>query len=149
MLHKLNCIQSTTKKSVRSTSWTPVRKNQLKRLANNCKWVSQRRLGRKLGVSPMTICRQLSKMNISCYKRVINVRKQQNTARIRQRKQRICAKNLPTYYIDRHVTWFWTMKNVLLMIAQTCKETITTTRMTNLNAQIVFALLEKRNIRST
>ena len=34
-----------------------------------CKGVSQRRLGRKLGVSHMTICRQLSKMNISCYRR--------------------------------------------------------------------------------
>ena len=33
------------------------------------KRVSQKRLGRKLGVSRMTMCRQLSKMNISCYKR--------------------------------------------------------------------------------
>ena len=33
------------------TSWTPTRKNQLKILANNRKGVSQRRLGRKLGVS--------------------------------------------------------------------------------------------------
>ena len=53
------------KKTGRPTSWTPARKNQLKRLANNRKGVSQRRLGRKLGVSHMTI----SKMNISCYKR--------------------------------------------------------------------------------
>ena len=51
------------------TSWTPTRKNQLKILANNRKGVSQRRLGRKLGISHVTICRQLSKMNISCYKR--------------------------------------------------------------------------------
>ena len=36
------------------------------------------------------------------------------------------------------------MKNILLMIAQICKETTTTTRMTNLNVHIVFALLEKR-----
>ena len=57
------------KKTGRLTSWTPVRKNQLKRLANNRKWVSQRRLGRKLGISHATIFRHLSKMNISCYKR--------------------------------------------------------------------------------
>ena len=38
------------KKTGRSTSRTPARKNQLKRLANNRKGVSQRRLGRKLGV---------------------------------------------------------------------------------------------------
>ena len=29
-------------------------------------------------------------------------------------RKTICAKNLPTYYIDRHVSWFWTMKNILL-----------------------------------
>ena len=57
------------KKTGRPTSWTPARKNQLKRLANIRKGVSQRRLGRKLGISHVTICRQLSKINISCYKR--------------------------------------------------------------------------------
>ena len=35
------------KKTGRPTSWTPARKSQLKRLANNRKGVSQRRLGRK------------------------------------------------------------------------------------------------------
>ena len=43
------------KKTIRPTSWTPGRKNQLKRLADNRKGVSQRRLGRKLGVSHVTI----------------------------------------------------------------------------------------------
>ena len=57
------------KNAGRPTSWTLVRKNQLKRLANNRKGVSQRSLGRKLDVSRMNICRKLSKMNISCYKR--------------------------------------------------------------------------------
>ena len=33
------------KKTNRPTSWTPARKNQMKRLGNNCKGVSQRRLG--------------------------------------------------------------------------------------------------------
>ena len=57
------------KQTGRPTSWTSTRKNQLKRLTNNRKGVSQRRLGCKFGVSQMTICRQLSKMNISCFKR--------------------------------------------------------------------------------
>ena len=39
------------KKIGRPTSWTPTRKNQLKIFTNNHKGVSQRRLGRKLGVS--------------------------------------------------------------------------------------------------
>ena len=77
------------KKTARPTSWIPARKNQLKRLANNRKGVSQRRLGHKLGVSRMTMCRQLSKMNISCYKR--------------EKTPKFCAKNWPTYYIDLHV----------------------------------------------
>ena len=53
------------KKTICLTSWTPARKNQLKRLANNHKGVSQRRFG----ISRITLCRQLSQMNISCYKR--------------------------------------------------------------------------------
>ena len=57
------------KKTGRPTSWTPPRKNQLKRLANNRKGVSQKRFNRELAVSHMTICRQLSKMNISCFRR--------------------------------------------------------------------------------
>ena len=52
------------KKTGRPTSWTSARKNQLKRLINNPKGVSQRRLGHKLGVSHVTICRQISKMGI-------------------------------------------------------------------------------------
>ena len=57
------------KKTVRPTSWTTTRKNKLKRLTNNRKGVSQRQLGRKFNVYHMTICRQLLKMNISCFKR--------------------------------------------------------------------------------
>ena len=53
------------KNTDRPTSWTPARKNQLKRLANNHKGVSQRRFG----ISRITLCRQLLQMNISCYKR--------------------------------------------------------------------------------
>ena len=53
----------------RPTPWTTSRKNQVKRLTNNRKEVSQRRFGRKLGIKHMNICRQLSKMNISCFKR--------------------------------------------------------------------------------
>ena len=57
------------KKTGRPASWTSTGNNQLKILTNNRKGVSQRRLGCKFGVSQMTICRQLSKMNISCFKR--------------------------------------------------------------------------------
>jgi transposase len=57
------------KKTGRPTSWTSTRKNQLKKLTNNRKGVSQRRLGRKFNVSHVTFCRQLSKMTISCLQR--------------------------------------------------------------------------------
>ena len=57
------------KKNGRPTSWTSARKNQLKRLTNNRKGVSQRQLGRKFNVSHVTICRQLSKMTLSCLER--------------------------------------------------------------------------------
>ena len=43
------------KKTGRPTSWTPARKIQLKILANNRKGVSQRRLGRKLSISRVTM----------------------------------------------------------------------------------------------
>ena len=51
------------KKTVRPTSWTPARKNQLKRLANNRKGVSQSRLARKLGVSHVIIFYQTTPRN--------------------------------------------------------------------------------------
>ena len=57
------------KQTGRPTSWTTTRKNKLKRLTNNRKGISQRGLGCKFNVSYMTICRQLSKMTISCLKR--------------------------------------------------------------------------------
>jgi len=60
------------KQTGRPTSWTTTRKNKLKRLTNNRKGVSQRLLGRKFNVSHMTFCRQLSKMNIFCFKREIH-----------------------------------------------------------------------------
>ena len=119
-------------------------KDQLKRLTNKRKWVSQRRLGRKLDVPVWPFVGNYHRWTLL----VINMRKSQNTARNRRRKQIIYAKNLRACYIDRYVDWFWTMKNILLMMAPTCKETTTTTRMTNLNFQIVFALLEKRIIQT-
>jgi hypothetical protein len=72
------------------------RKHQMKRLTNNRKGVSQRGLGRKFNVSHMTICRQLPKYI------VLNVKKRINIQKNRHRKQRICAKNLATYYTDRN-----------------------------------------------
>ena len=83
-------------------------------------------------------------MNISCHKREKTPKYSEKQAE----KAKICVKTLPTYYLDRHVAWFWTMKNILLMMAPTCKETKITTQMTNLNVQVVIALLEKRNIRT-
>jgi hypothetical protein len=87
------------KQTGRRTFRTSTRNNQLKRLTNNRKGVSQRRLGRKFGVYQMTICRQLSKMNISCFKREKTSKYTEKQAE----KQRICDKNLLTYYTDRHV----------------------------------------------
>ena len=78
------------KKTGRLTSWTLARKNQLKRLTNNRKGVSQRRLGRKLGVSHLTICRQLSQMNISCYKREKNPKYSEN--RQKEKAKNLCKK---------------------------------------------------------
>ena len=60
------------KKTGRTNFWTPARKNQLKRLTNNRKGVSQIRYftnqvfyqikyGRKLGVSHVTICEKTPK----------------------------------------------------------------------------------------
>lgn len=57
------------KKTGRPTSWTSAKKSRLKRLTNNRKGVSQRRLGRKFGVSQTTIGNQLLEMGISCFKR--------------------------------------------------------------------------------
>ena len=74
---------------------------------------------------------------------VLNVGKRLNRQRNRQRKQRIWAKNLLTYCTDRNLAWFWTVKNTLLLMAQTWRETTTTTRMTSKIFQIVFVSLEK------
>ena len=53
--------------SARPTTWTPVRRSQLKRLVNTRKGVSQRRLGRKLGLDHSVIGRKNSEMGISNY----------------------------------------------------------------------------------
>ena len=68
-------------------------------------------------------------MNISCNKR-------EKTPKCSE-KQAEKAKN----FID--VAWFWTMKNILLMMAQTCKETTTNTRMTKCPDSVPFAGKEK------
>jgi SOS response regulatory protein OraA/RecX len=87
-LHNEEWIEE-NKKTDSPTSLASTRKNQLKRLINNPKGVCQRRLGRTLSYSQVTICRQISKILI------INVRKYLNTPRKGQKKQRICARNLP------------------------------------------------------
>ena len=81
------------KKTGRPISWTSARKNRLKRLADNRKGVTQQRLGRKLSISHVTICRQLSQMNISCYKR--EKTPEYNEKQTERAKN--LGQNLPTY----------------------------------------------------
>ena len=81
-------------------------------------------------------------MNISCFKREKTPKYTEKQA---EKAKNLC-KNLLTYYTDRNAAWFWMMKNISPMMAQTWKETIDITRMTNQNVKIMFALLEKRNI---
>ena len=70
-LNRLNSHQSlkNNKKSGRPSSWTTARRQNLKRLVNNRKGVSQRRLAKKFTVTQPNICQQLSKMKICCKKR--------------------------------------------------------------------------------
>ena len=96
-----------------------------------------------LNVSHMTICRLILKMNISCFKREKTPKYTEKQAQ----KAKNLSKNLLTYYIDRNAAWFWTMKNTLLLMAQTWRETTTTTRMTSQIVQIVFVSLKKRSFR--
>jgi transposase len=83
------------KQTGRPTSWTSTRNNQLKRLINNRKGVSQRRLSRKFGVSQMTICRQLSKMSISCFKREKTPKYTENQA---EKAKNLCKKLANLFY---------------------------------------------------
>ena len=57
------------KNSGRPSSWTREKKAKLRRLTNNRKGVSQRKLARKFNVDQKTICTQLAKMNIKYRKR--------------------------------------------------------------------------------
>ena len=134
--------QSTTKKTGRPTSWTPARKNQLKRLANNRKGVSQRRHDRKLGVSHVTICRQLSQMNISCYKCEKTPKYSEKQA---EKAKNLCKKLANLLYRSSCCLIFDDETYFTGLMVQPCQETTTTTRMTSLNVQIVSALLEQNN----
>ena len=57
------------KRTGRPSSWTAANKNKLKRLTNNRKGVSQRKLAKKFNVSQRNISDQLSRMKIECRKR--------------------------------------------------------------------------------
>ena len=102
----------------RSTSWATSRKNQLKRLTNNPKGVSQRRLGRMLDFAHtfMTICRQLSIMIISCFKREKNEETPNHSEKRTEKAMNLCKKFTR---INRDIAWFWTRKNILLITAKT------------------------------
>ena len=71
VLNKLTVDRSTTekKRNGRHSSWTPQKRQRLKRLTNNRCDVSQRKLASKFDTSLSTICRQLSKLNIKHWKR--------------------------------------------------------------------------------
>ena len=71
----------------------------------------------------MTICRQLSKMTISCFEREKTLKYTEKQAE----KAKNLAKILLTYYTDRNAAWFWTMKKTLLLMAQTWRKTTPTT----------------------
>ena len=86
-------------KSARPNTWTPVRRSQLKRLVNNRKGVSQRRLGRKFGLDQSVIIRKISERGIL----ITNVKKHQNILRLRDIKQRTIAKSLPIHFIVYYV----------------------------------------------
>ena len=53
----------------RPSSWTPSKKVKLKRLVNNRKGVSQRKLGKKFNKHHTTIGRQIQKLGIDDYAR--------------------------------------------------------------------------------
>ncbi|XP_065654663.1 uncharacterized protein LOC136081287 [Hydra vulgaris] len=65
-LKRLETVQSFSdrKHPGRPTAWTREKKAELKRLVNNRKGVSQRKIGIKFGVNQLIIGRQLKKMNI-------------------------------------------------------------------------------------
>ena len=60
---------SDKKRSGRQTSWTRENKANLKRLVNNRKGISQRKLGLKFGLNQLTIGCQFKKLNIQYRKR--------------------------------------------------------------------------------
>ena len=90
-LQRLDTTSSLTdnKKPGRPSSWKATRKARLKRLTNNRKDVSQRKLAQKFDVGVSTICHQLSQMNIKHRKREKTpsyTPEQQKKARIHSRK---------------------------------------------------------------
>ena len=87
-------------------------------------------------------------MNISCFKREKTPKYIEKQA---EKAKNLCKKLANLLYRSKltyYTAWFWMMKNISPMMAQTWKETIDITRMTNQNVKIMFALLEKRNIQT-
>lgn len=82
VLNKL-ITEGTTKEKKRTgrpSTWTPQRRYQLKRLANNHIDGIQRKLAAKFAVSQQDICYQLKKMHISYRKREKNAKKHSKTS---------------------------------------------------------------------
>ena len=72
------------------------------KVANYRKGVSQRRLGRKLGVSQVNLCRQISKIKISCYKR----EKTPKSSEKQGEKAKNLCKKLANLVYRSSVVWF-------------------------------------------
>ena len=70
-LDKLSTTSSINdnKRTGRPSSWTADKKDKLKRLTNNLKGVSQRKLARKFNVCQTNISAQLARIKIKCQKR--------------------------------------------------------------------------------
>lgn len=90
-LDKLSTTSSINdnKRTGRPSSWTADKKNKLKRLTNNRKGVSQRKLARKFNVCQTNISAQLARMKIECRKREKTPKyssKQEEKARKRARR---------------------------------------------------------------
>jgi arginine repressor len=70
-INRLSTSSSTKNKTRtgRPSLWTATKRKVLKRLTNNRKGVSQRKIARKFDVTQANISKQLSKMKIECRKR--------------------------------------------------------------------------------
>ena len=87
------------KRTGRPISWAYSRNEQLKRLVNNRKGVSQRRLARKFSCAQSNISRQLAKMDINYYKR----EKRQNITKNKKLNRKRTVENSLIYCMKKNL----------------------------------------------